>query len=216
MKITPLLGLSAFAFTLGLAGCKKTETENLFRVKSYPAITLKGNEYTVINVGETFADPGVTATLGGAVLTPIITSNVNTAAPGLYVITYKGANTEGDTVRTVRNVVVTDPAVNNLDQSGNFRRGAFSPSVVTKVGNKGLYRIDNFGFTNAPNFFTAYFVQIRPNAIAVPAQTIENLGYTRFASVASAFNPAGVLTGITYAINAPAIFGPNPRTAVRF
>ncbi len=163
---------------------------------------------------ETFTDPGVNSILAGQPITPKITGTVNTATPGIYLISYSAANTEGDEVSTVRSVIVTDPAVNTLDQSGNFQRGSFALSPVTKVGNKGLYRINNFGFTNAPNLFTAFFVQTTPTSIVVPSQTIEGLGYTDFTSVASVFT-AGRLTGITYAIHAPAVFGTNARTAIR-
>jgi hypothetical protein len=215
-----LLGVAAVVSSLALGGCKKDETDNLSRIKSYPAISLAGNEYYIINVGETFTEPGVTANLGGAPLQPIISNPVNTSRPGMYVIQYKGANTEGDTISATRTVIVTDPAVNNLDQSGSYvstRAGVtYEPAVVTKVGTKGLYRIDNFGFTTgAPNnAFTAFFVQTDATHIVVPAQTIPGLGYTRFTSVNGAFN-AGRLVGITYAINAPSVFGNSPRTAVR-
>lgn len=214
MKVSSFLGLSVLSLALALTGCKKTETDELSRIKSYPAISLKGDEYYVINVGETFTDPGVTASLAGQSIQPTITGSVNTATPGLYTLTYAAANTEGNVVTSVRSVIVTDPAVNTLDQSGNFQRTVFTPSSVTKVGTKGLYRLDNFGFTNAPNLFTAYFVQITPTRIVVPAQTIANLGYTTFTSVASVFT-AGRLTTITYAINAPAVFGTTARSASR-
>jgi hypothetical protein len=215
-----LLGTVAVASLLALGGCKKTETDDLSRIKSYPAISLAGDEYYIINVGETFTEPGVTADLAGAPLQPIISNPVNTSRPGLYVIQYKGANTEGDTVSATRTVIVTDPAVNNLDQSGSYvsTRGGvtYEPAVVTKVGNKGLYRIANFGFTSgAPNnAFAAYFVQTDATHIVVPAQTIPGLGYTRFTSVSGTFN-AGRLIGIRYAINAPAVFGNAPREATR-
>ncbi|MBO2008785.1 immunoglobulin-like domain-containing protein [Hymenobacter negativus] len=219
-----LLGVAAVASSLALGGCKKDETDNLSRIKSYPAISLAGNEYYVINVGETFNEPGVTANLVGEPLQPIISNPVNTSRPGIYVIRYKGANTEGDTVSASRTVIVTDPAVNNLDQSGSFVRKVvvgtdttvYDPSVVTKVGNKGLYRIDNFGFTSgAPNnSLSAYFVQTDASHIVVPAQTIPNLGYTTFTSVSGAFR-AGRLTSISYAIHAPSVFGSTVRKAER-
>ena len=214
MKVLSLFGLSALALSLTLGGCKKDDTDNISRIKSYPALTLAGGEYIVINVGEAFTDPGAQATLAGSSITPIISGAVNVNTPGIYRISYKAANTENDTVSLVRSVIVTDPAVNSLNLSGTFKRGAFAPSPVTKVGNKGLYRIDNFGFTNAPNLFTAYFAQITPNQIVVPSQTIAGLGYTNFVSVASVFT-AGQLTSITYGIQSPAVFGAAPRTAVR-
>ena len=214
MKVSSFFGLSVLSLALVLTGCKKDETDNLSRVKSYPSISLVGNEYYVINVGETFTDPGVKAALAGEAIQPTITGTVNTATPGLYTITYSAVNTEEDEVSAVRSVIVTDPAVNNLNLSGNFQRTGFALSPVTKVGTKGLYRLDNFGFTNAPNLFTAYFVQITPSRIVVPAQTIEGLGYTTFSSAAGTFT-AGQLTRISYGINAPAVFGTAPRTANR-
>ncbi|TPG67022.1 DUF5011 domain-containing protein [Hymenobacter nivis] len=209
-----LFGLAAAASSLAFSGCKKDETDNISRVKDYAGITLAGNEYYVINVGETFTEPGVTANLGGQPLTPTINNPVNSAKPGIYVIQYKGANTEGDTIARSRTVIVTDPAVNNLDQSGTFARSGFDASPVTKVGTKGLYKLDNFGFSTSPNLFPAYFVQIDATHIVVPGQTIPGLGYTTFTSVAGTFT-AGKLTSIAYAIRAPAIFGSTVRAAVR-
>lgn len=215
-----LLGSAALASSLLLGGCKKDETDNLSRIKSYPGIALAGNEYYVINVGETFAEPGVTASLAGAPLQPIVSNPVNTSRPGLYTIRYKSANTEGDTVTASRTVIVTDPAVNNVDQSGSYVRTVgttvYEPAVVTKVGTKGIYRIVNFGFTaGAPNnAFAAYFVQTDATHIVVPPQTIPGLGFTTFSSVRGIFT-AGRLTGISYGINAPAVFGNAVRTAVR-
>jgi hypothetical protein len=208
------LSLVALSVSVVLTGCKKEETDNLSRIKSYPGIALSGDEFYVINVGEKFTEPGVTADLAGAPLQPIITNPINTARPGLYVIQYRAANTEGDTISASRTVIVTDPAVNNLDQSGTFARAGFAPSPVTKVGNKGLYKIDNFGFSNAPNLFSAYFVQTDASHIVVPAQTIPGLGYTTFTGVTPVFT-AGKLTKITYAIHAPAIFGATARSATR-
>ena len=214
MNVSSFFGLSVLSLALALTGCKKTETDNLSRIKSYPAISLIGDQVYVINVGETFTDPGVNSILAGERVEPTITGTVNTATIGVNLITYRAANTEGDVVSVVRSVVVTDPAVNALNQSGNFRRGAFAPSSVTKIGNKGLYRIENFGFTNAPFIYTAYFVQTTPTSIVVPPQDVENLGFVTFPTVSSGFT-AGLLTTISYAINYPAVFGANVRTAIR-
>jgi hypothetical protein len=210
-----LSACSIAALALAMVACKKDETDNLSRIKNYPSITLNGDALIVINMGETFTDPGATATLGNDPLQPIVNNPVDTSQPGLYVIEYKGANTEGDTIAQTRTVIVTDPVVNNLDQSGIFKRTGFADSPVTKVGNKGQYEIANFGFTNAPNTgFTATFVQIDASHIVVPEQNIEGLGNTFFTSVSSRFTN-GLLVGITYAINAPSIFGNSPRTATR-
>ena len=111
-----LLSLVALSVSLVITGCKKVETDNLSRIKSYPSIALAGDEFYVINVGEKFTESGVTANLAGEAIQPIINNPVNSSRPGLYVILYKGANTEGDTVSASRTVIVTDRAVNNLDQ----------------------------------------------------------------------------------------------------
>ena len=214
MKVSSFFGLSVLSLALALTGCKKTETDDLSRIKSYPSIQLIGDEVTVVNRGEVFTDPGVTANLAGQALTPVKSGSVNTAVTGVYLLEYKGANTEGDTVSTVRSVVVTDPVVNSLDQSGTFQRSGFAVSPVTKIGTKGLYQIGNFGFTSAPNLFPAYFVQVNATTIVVPPQTIPGLGFTTFASINPVFT-AGRLTTITYAINAPGIFGNAPRSAIR-
>ena len=209
------LALSFLLFSLAISGCKKDDTDNISRIKNYPSIVLDGGAVYAVNQNETFTDPGFVATLGDTPLTPIVTGSVDTSTKGIYVLSYTGANTEGDTVSVIRSVVVTDPAVNNVDQSGTFKRGTFADTPVTKVGNKGVYKIDNFGFTNSPNLFPAYFVQIDASHIVVPPQVIPGLGYTTFTGVNGTFDATGRLTQISYAIHAPGIFGTSVRSATR-
>lgn len=213
MKIIPFLSLSALMLTLGLSGCKKTETENISRVKSYPAITLNGPAVTSINVGEAFTDLGASAVLNGATIAPLVSGRVDNTTPGFYSIVYRSANTEGDTVSTSRVVAVVPTSVNNIDQSGVFTRASNGVALnVTRIG-KGLYYTENFGGVAPPSaaIQPAYFAQISPTSLLFPKQLVPGVGNVSFSGPTFTFNPAGLLTQFTYIVINPG-FGAARRT----
>ncbi|GGE94953.1 immunoglobulin-like domain-containing protein [Hymenobacter cavernae] len=201
--------------SIAVSSCKKTETENLSRVKNYAAITLKGPALTSINVGEAYTDPGASATLDGAEITTQVVGSVNNKVPGFYTIQYRGANTEGDTVATSRVVAVVDPAVNNIDQSGTYLRTGFTPSIVKKIG-KGLYTTSNLGGVLVPStaLFPAYFAQLTPTRLEFPSQQVPGAGTVDFTGDAAVFNSSGIVTQFSYSVINP-LFGTATRTFVR-
>ncbi len=79
-----------------------------------PVITFKGSNPMYITQGDTFTDPGATATddIDGSV-TVSVNGNVDTSIVGTYTITYTATNSAGNTATETRIVVVSDgqPAV---------------------------------------------------------------------------------------------------------
>jgi hypothetical protein len=215
-SLLPSLKLSALFVCLAVIGCKKDETDNLSRIKNYPAITLNGPSLTSINVNEAYTDPGAAAILDGNTITTQVIGSVDNTTPGFYTINYRGANTEGDTVQATRVVAVVDPAVNNLDQSGTFARSSNGAvSTVTKIG-KGLYRVSNLGGVLPPSsaIQPAYFAQLTPTEIEFPTQDAPSIGEVSFAGTAAAFDASGIITRFSYAVINPG-FGAANRIFVR-
>jgi hypothetical protein len=172
MKVSSFFGLSVLSLALALTGCKKTETDDLSRVKNYAGITLNGPVLTSINIGESFTDLGASATLNGKDNPVITVGRVDNTKLGFNYITYRSANTEGDTVEVNRVIAVVDPAVNNTDQSGNFVRNG-NPVTITRVS-KGLYLSDNLGGvpTTSAAYGPAYFAQLTPTSLEFPPQSV--------------------------------------------
>lgn len=182
--LKPLTYAGVAALLLATAACKKDDTDNVSVVRTYPLITLNGPTVSIVQVGSSYTDPGVTATLGGQAQTPRVTGSVNTAAQGVYTIRYSARNPEGDSVFTLRSVAVIDTNQALPDLSGSYVRTATGGiSMVTKV-RKGLYITDNLGAVPAPSasIFPAYFVQTSPTTIDAPIQMVPGLGVADFDS----------------------------------
>ena len=82
---------------------------------SAPVVTLTGEAAVQINVGDTFTDPGATATddIDGDLTSKIVeTGAVDTSTAGLYTLTYSATDSAGNTgeVSRVVAVVVTEAA----------------------------------------------------------------------------------------------------------
>ncbi|MCL1873726.1 MAG: DUF5011 domain-containing protein, partial [Clostridiales bacterium] len=76
-----------------------------------PVITLKGMENITIEEGNTYIEPGYTATdcLGVDITVQVIVSgSVNTSVPGNYTITYKVTDAGDNTTSVTRTVTVTE------------------------------------------------------------------------------------------------------------
>ena len=76
---------------------------------SMPQITLNGDKEIKIKVGETFSDPGATATdsIDGSLTNKIVTTGtVDTTTAGEYKITYTVKNSSGKEASVTRTVLV--------------------------------------------------------------------------------------------------------------
>ncbi|HZH96355.1 MAG TPA: immunoglobulin-like domain-containing protein, partial [Flavisolibacter sp.] len=132
--VTPILAI------FFLASCEKETTADVSRtVKvTYPTITLKGDQLVVLPVGGTFSDAGATLLddiSGASTSIQATKGSVNTAVPGLYVLTYAASNANGFEASASRLIAVT--SVNNpIDRSGTYKRTATGVNaVITKVAN---------------------------------------------------------------------------------
>lgn len=108
MKILKYLAFSALV-ALSLTSCDKT-TEGLTDTLYYPVITLEGGDI-LLSVGDEYEEPGFSAALGDEDLTANVevSSDVDTSAPGFYVVVYSVADAEGHVANEVRNVWVNNP-----------------------------------------------------------------------------------------------------------
>jgi PKD repeat protein len=82
-------------------------------IDSLPVITLLGTNPMTLNIGDTFTDPGATATdkEDGDLTTKIVTIGiVDTSKDGTYHVTYTVTDSAGNKATVVRNVIVTSGA----------------------------------------------------------------------------------------------------------
>ena len=173
MKLKNKFLLLVILSTLITASCKK-ETENVSKeVKvSFPTITLNGGPVVKLAVGAAYTDAGAKLTddISGAVsdIQPS-SSNVNTAAPGLYVVNYSAANANGFEAAAGRVVAVTN-VTGTADRSGTYVRNATGLScIITKIAD-GLYKVQNPGGAGVGVNTIVYFVETAPNVFVCPSQ----------------------------------------------
>ena len=79
-----------------------------------PTIKLNGTEEVRLNVGDEYVEPGFEAEdcLGANVTNSVsVISNLNTANPGVYTITYDVTDAGGNTARMTRTVIVTEAEI---------------------------------------------------------------------------------------------------------
>ncbi len=109
MKNLKYLAIGALV-ALSLTSCDK-DTEGLTDVLYYPVITLDGDNTVMMNVGDTFVDPGFRADLNGEDYTGNVkvSTDLDPSTPGFYTVTYSVANPEGFSAVATRNVWVKNP-----------------------------------------------------------------------------------------------------------
>lgn len=105
-----LILLTVVAFTF--ASCVDDTTAGYDRITHYPSVSLEGDTYVAMNMGDTYVEPGFSAVNGGADVSDLvqIVSTVDPTKPGIYTITYSVVNDEGNRASATRYVVVNDPA----------------------------------------------------------------------------------------------------------
>jgi hypothetical protein len=126
------------------------------KVTYFALVTMKGEEYMSLVQGDTYTDPGATATEKGAPISVTTSGKVNTSQPGLYTVTYTAINKDGFAATASRTVVVLSAhEVPGVDVSGTYKYvGGDYKATVTKVA-EGLYTMDNFyGATTIACVFT--------------------------------------------------------------
>jgi hypothetical protein len=160
-----------------VSSCERDlETEGITtKITYYPVITLAGEQWNTIMVGETFSDPGVTAMEGDTEIDVVITGDVvDVNTPGVYTIEYTATNVDGYSATERRYVGVITPDVVGVDLTGAYKRtaGALGVSTVKKIGD-GFYSSDNVGGVATPGpGTTVYFYHYEGNKLGVPPQVV--------------------------------------------
>lgn len=146
MKKNLILLLSAALLVLATS-CEKT-SQGLTRITYYPVISLQGDNPYVVQLGESYSEPGYTATLNGEDYTSNveISSNVNSAVPGIYSVTYSATNPDGCSYSTTRDVYVLNPGGVANVYLAHCWMGARDykgiPTVISPISD-GVYEIDD-------------------------------------------------------------------------
>ncbi len=116
---------------------------------TFPALTLAGDAFIIIAQGDSYEDPGFSASLGVDDITDqvTVTGEVDPNTVGFYVIRYS-VETENElgntqTVTRTREVMVRGDDIDNVDLAGQYQGAGFgSHSVtVTQIG-RGYYNAD--------------------------------------------------------------------------
>jgi Domain of unknown function (DUF5011) len=181
------------ATALVMTGCKKETTADVSKtVKvSYPEITLNGSPLVILAPGATYTDAGAKLKddVTGAITDIKPSSNpVNTAQPGLYVVTFSALNANGFEATATRLVAVA-PGTGTINRAGTYKRTATGLNcVITKVA-EGVYKLQNpAGFSGSAGSIV-YMVETAPNVYTCPAQPTD-LGSMSVINIA--FNATGV------------------------
>jgi hypothetical protein len=148
-KYLNIIAIGVLCMTL--FSCKKQSfnypegTVGSSKITVYPILELKGERFVAVPMGGTYNEAGVDATIAGAPVDVVIGGQVNTAAAGLYMLSYTATNPDGFSATLLRTVVVYDtkPDAAAHDLSGSYARGA-NISVWTKMA-PGVYLVANPG-----------------------------------------------------------------------
>jgi hypothetical protein len=164
-----------------LASCEYIESpDSTANVSSgfitFPALTLEGESFILLNVGASYEDPGYTATLGVDDITDqvdVTGDAVDTGKPGYYVVRYSVSTTNelgnDQTVTVLREIIVQGGDVDDLDLSGQYQGAGFGSSIVTvaKIG-RGLYTADKA--LASGNNIAVSFYHVGGDLLAIPDQ----------------------------------------------
>lgn len=205
MKLINKISTTFLLALLVLAGCKKDTTADVSKsVKvSYPEITLNGNQLVTLAVGATYNDAGAKLKddITGAIsdIQPT-SSNVNTATPGLYIVTFSASNSNGFETTATRLVAVT--SVNNpIDRSGTYLRTATGVNCYIAKIAPGVYRVTNPGGAGVGANTIVYMVETALNVYTAPPQptnagtfSVININFTATGATWNVVN-AGYGTG---------------------
>lgn len=147
--------LIAFVFTLTLISCGEDSTAGLTHITYYAELTLEGESTLYLDKGDTFVEPGYTATMNGEDVTDqvTVTSNVDTSTSGVYTISYSIVNDDGFYSTATRKVIVMDPndpiegywdtdADSYRDYNGQTLYGASYPILIFNNGD-GTYDVED-------------------------------------------------------------------------
>lgn len=174
MRITnPLLSICLGILML-TAACKKEKTDAVSKevMVSYPSISLNGEELIKLPIGATYTEEGAKLTddITGSVsdLSPV-NSVVNTAEPGLYIVTYRASNANGFETTVSRKVAVTDVTGTN-NYAGEYLRAATGVTMTIERPMEGVYKVTNPGGAGIGTETIVYMVETAVGEYVAPEQ----------------------------------------------
>ncbi|WP_170863151.1 DUF5011 domain-containing protein [Pseudozobellia thermophila] len=192
-----LVGLALFA------SCDGEETNDVSLVTNYATVEIIGERTTVINVGDTYVDPGATSEIAGSSAEYSTSGSVDTSTPGVYTLTYETINDDGFAASARRVVVVlsTEPSI--YDLSGSWARNNGSPATVVRLSDR-VYTHDNAGGVEGENQLMVTFYNVDDDLLYIPYQ--ENASSTGI-TVESLDGAIQDNDNFTWNLNASAFYG---------
>lgn len=195
-----------------ITGCKKDTTAGLSKVVkvSYPEITLNGNALVILTTGATYTDAGAKLKddITGAITTIQPSDNpVNTAQPGLYVVTFSAKNANGFETTASRLVAVTGVS-GTVNRAGTYLRTVTGLNCyITKLA-EGVYELKNPGGAGVSTETKLIMVETAANVYVCPPQPTADFG------TMSVININFNATGVTWNVINPG-FGTGTRTFIK-
>jgi hypothetical protein len=167
------------AISVFAAGCQEDFVDS--RATFWPDIQINGDEYVVVEVGDTYTDASATVTVNGAPIPFETDSDVDADEVGAYTVTYSAANEDGITASAVRTVIVVDPDAALDDLTGSFTRVGQAGTVCnwSKHPTRAYcYNTNNVGGVPPTNASYAAFnvgylaYNVAPGIVVVPLQQV--------------------------------------------
>ena len=195
-----------------ITGCKKETTDDVSKtVKvTFPGIVLNGPELVIVAQGANYVDAGAKLTddITGAIsdIQPT-SSNVNTAVPSLYTVTFSASNANGFQTSVSRLVAVAG-TTGTVDRTGDYLRTATGVHCfITKLAN-GVYKLENpAGFSGSTDM-VVYMVETAPDVYSCPEQPSAGYG------IVSVININFTATGVSWNVINPG-FGTGARIFIK-
>jgi len=143
-----------FAFLLALAvpmlltSCGDEESADKSRITYYAILELNGDQYMTTQLGESFSDPGCSATMGGEDVSDqvSVSGSVNTSKCGFYSLNYSVVNPDGFSASTSRTVAVVNKnsfASAYYGESQFGSRHYFNSPITISDNGDGTYTIND-------------------------------------------------------------------------
>lgn len=161
--------LGALCFLTLFSSCEK-ESEGLSRVTFFADLTLEGESFITVAVGDTYVDPGYSAVENGEDVTDqVVVSEVNTSTTGISSIRYSIANADGIEKVDYRTLMVTEasdrPVTGTYDvrtvrteADGSDPRPRVSEIDITDEGDDVFYVSGLLGYYYAAGYGATYAV----------------------------------------------------------
>lgn len=161
-----------------ITACEKEDTKDVSTTLKVPTIELVGDEFMSVAVGATYTDPGATYTGedGAPSIIQPTDNTVNTAEPGLYVVTYSKKSTSGIFETEAKRIVAVAYQGDPTDYSGTYLRAATGINAyITRLA-PGFYKVQNPGGAAGHEAVVVYFIESALGQFKGPLQHEESAG----------------------------------------